>query len=95
MLETNITVAKAYGQYAVAPNMREILFGCDILCATPGRLMQLIDEKNMVFNNLHYFILDECDRMLKHDFLRDVRTITNSEGFPPVCFYYNYRFYFK
>lgn len=44
-LETGVSVTKAYGNYALSVNVRELQIGCDILCATPGRLFDFIDRK--------------------------------------------------
>ena len=41
-LETGVVVAKAYGQYSTPANQDELVHGCDILCATPGRLKHFL-----------------------------------------------------
>lgn len=48
-LETNVQVAKAYGLYKVAENIRELYAGCDILCATPGRLKMFLNNNIVSF----------------------------------------------
>ncbi len=49
--------------------------GLDILVATPGRLIDLIDRKELDLGRTAYFVLDEADRMLDIGFIRDVRKI--------------------
>lgn len=49
--------------------------GCDILIATPGRLVDLMNEDFVKFDQLEVFILDEADRMLDMGFSRDVNKI--------------------
>lgn len=40
--ETNVSVAKTYGQYQIKANLEELYEGCDILCATVGRLKSFV-----------------------------------------------------
>ena len=49
--------------------------GVDILVATPGRLLDLIDQKFVNLQNLQFFVLDEADRMLDMGFIHDVKKI--------------------
>ena len=49
--------------------------GVDILVATPGRLLDLYDQKLLNFKDIRYFVLDEADRMLDMGFIHDVRKI--------------------
>jgi ATP-dependent RNA helicase RhlE len=49
--------------------------GVDILVATPGRLLDLIDQKFVSLQHLSFFVLDEADRMLDMGFIHDVRKI--------------------
>ncbi len=49
--------------------------GVDILVATPGRLLDLIDQKFISLKDLSIFVLDEADRMLDMGFIHDVRKI--------------------
>lgn len=47
----------------------------DILVATPGRLLDLINQKIIQLNQVEYFVLDEADRMLDMGFIKDVKKI--------------------
>ncbi|MCX6248227.1 MAG: DEAD/DEAH box helicase [Bacteroidetes bacterium] len=49
--------------------------GIDILVATPGRLLDLIDQHLMTLQNIQFFVLDEADRMLDMGFIHDVKKI--------------------
>lgn len=49
--------------------------GVDILVATPGRLLDLMNQRFISLEDIRYFILDEADRMLDMGFVHDVRRI--------------------
>ena len=49
--------------------------GTDILIATPGRLLDLIEQKFITLDQLSFFVLDEADRMLDMGFIHDVKRI--------------------
>ncbi|MBT4575964.1 MAG: DEAD/DEAH box helicase [Candidatus Cloacimonetes bacterium] len=49
--------------------------GVDILVATPGRLLDLMDQGYIRLNDVEYFVLDEADRMLDMGFIHDIRKI--------------------
>jgi len=49
--------------------------GTDILVATPGRLLDLCDQRLLDLRHIRYFVLDEADRMLDMGFINDVRKI--------------------
>jgi ATP-dependent RNA helicase RhlE len=49
--------------------------GVDVLVATPGRLLDLIQQKHLRLNSVETFIIDEADRMFDMGFIRDVRRI--------------------
>ena len=49
--------------------------GADILIATPGRLLDLMNQKYISLNNIKLFVLDEADRMLDMGFINDVKKI--------------------
>lgn len=55
--------------------VRKIRSGIDILTATPGRLLDLINQKIIRLDNLQIFTLDEADRMLDMGFIHDVKKI--------------------
>ena len=49
--------------------------GVDILVATPGRLLDLMDQGIVKLNDVEYFVLDEADRMLDMGFINDIKKI--------------------
>ncbi len=49
--------------------------GCDILIATPGRLLDLVQQKACTLSNVHYLVLDEVDRMVDMGFWPNVHTL--------------------
>ena len=49
--------------------------GVDILVATPGRLLDLMDQGIVRLNEIEYFVLDEADRMLDMGFINDIKKI--------------------
>lgn len=51
--------------------------GVDIICATPGRLMALLQSGDINFEHLQHLVLDEADRMLDMGFFDDIKTIIN------------------
>jgi ATP-dependent RNA helicase RhlE len=57
------------------PQTRELRAGVDILVATPGRLLDLINQRFISLKNVKYFVLDEADLMLDMGMLKDVRKI--------------------
>lgn len=80
------TICKSTGQRAViitggAKLKRQISAvqaGCDLLVATPGRLLDLIEHHQVSLRNIKVFILDETDRMLDMGFWPSVRRIMNT-----------------
>lgn len=57
--------AVCYGGAEMGSQIREIEKGCDLLAATPGRLVDLIDRGKISLEKIKYLILDEADRMLE------------------------------
>lgn len=49
--------------------------GADIVCATPGRLIALLQSGNIKFDHLQHLVLDEADRMMDMGFIDDIKTI--------------------
>lgn len=73
-----LKTAVIYG--GVSQHKQEIALkqGVDILIATPGRLMDLMNQRLVDIRQVQYFVLDEADRMLDMGFVRDVRKIVTS-----------------
>lgn len=64
-----------YGGVSQMRQVQALNAGIDILVATPGRLIDLVNQKIVDLSSIGYFVLDEADRMLDMGFLRDVETI--------------------
>ncbi|MBC7981058.1 MAG: DEAD/DEAH box helicase [Armatimonadetes bacterium] len=64
-----------YGGVGQNPQVSAMRSGVDILVATPGRLLDLIDQRHVDLSAVEFFVLDEVDRMLDMGFLRDVKRI--------------------
>ncbi|WP_135604578.1 DEAD/DEAH box helicase [Methanococcoides sp. NM1] len=61
-----------FGGVGQTPQVRALSKGVDSLVATPGRLLDLIEQGHVNLSNVEYFVLDEADRMLDMGFLNDV-----------------------
>lgn len=72
---TNIRHTVIFGGVSQQPQTNALRQGVDILVATPGRLLDLINQKLVDLRNLEYFVLDEADRMLDMGFIHDIRRI--------------------
>ena len=64
-----------FGGVKINPQMKKLRGGSDILVATPGRLLDLYQQKAVNFDDLEVLILDEADRMLDMGFIHDLRRI--------------------
>lgn len=64
-----------YGGVKQKPQTEKLKKNPDILVATPGRLLDLIDQGFINLSHVEYFVLDEADRMLDMGFIRDVKKI--------------------
>ena len=72
----SITSALAIGGVPMGKQVRVLLNGVDVLVATPGRLLDLVQSNALRLNRVDYLILDEADRMLDMGFIHDIRKIT-------------------
>ena len=66
-----------FGGVKQGPQVALLNKGVDIIVATPGRLLDLINQKLCSLEEIVYFVLDEADRMLDMGFIRDVEKIVN------------------
>ncbi len=64
-----------YGGVGIVPQIRALSRGVDILVATPGRLLDLMNQRHCYLDKLEVFVLDEADRMLDMGFIHDVKRI--------------------
>jgi ATP-dependent RNA helicase RhlE len=64
-----------FGGVSQYQQVQAIRRGVDILVATPGRLLDLMQQRHISLNDIRYFVLDEADRMLDMGFVHDVKRI--------------------
>ena len=64
-----------YGGVGQGPQVSAMNAGVDILVATPGRLLDLMNQRHVNLQHVEFLVLDEADRMLDMGFIRDVKTI--------------------
>ena len=72
---TNLRVAVVFGGVGYGKQMDALKNGVDILVATPGRLLDLLERGTCKLDHVQNLVLDEADRMLDMGFLPDVRRI--------------------
>ena len=72
---TDLRVSVVHGGVGYGKQREEAAAGMDIVCATPGRLLDLIEQGTMNMRKVNMLVLDEVDRMLDMGFLPDVRRI--------------------
>ncbi|KAK9763206.1 ATP-dependent RNA helicase ded1 [Basidiobolus ranarum] len=73
-----------YGGADIGSQLRIIDRGCDLLTATPGRLVDLIERGRISLSKVKYLVLDEADRMLDMGFEPQIRRIVEKEDMPSV-----------
>jgi ATP-dependent RNA helicase RhlE len=64
-----------FGGVSQQPQTNALRKGVDILIATPGRLLDLIEQRFINLSQIQFFVLDEADRMLDMGFIHDVKKI--------------------
>lgn len=72
---TNVRNTVIFGGVNQRSQIDALNRGVDILVATPGRLLDLMDQGYINLDSIEYFVLDEADRMLDMGFIHDIRKI--------------------
>ena len=75
---TGITHTVIFGGVGQQPQVRDLRRGVHIVVATPGRLLDLLQQRVLSLENVSVFVLDEADRMLDMGFLPDIRKIVRA-----------------
>lgn len=70
-----LSTAVVFGGVPIGPQQRRLAPGVDILVATPGRLLDLIDRKSLALASVQILVLDEADRMLDLGFIHALKRI--------------------
>lgn len=71
----NLKQAVVYGGVSPKPQISALRRGVDILIATPGRLIDLYNQRCLRLDKVEVFVLDEADRMLDMGFLPDIKKV--------------------
>ena len=72
---TSVRSSVVYGGVGQAPQVRALNAGMDVLVATPGRLLDLMQQGFVDLSHVEVLVLDEADRMLDMGFIHDLRRI--------------------
>jgi ATP-dependent RNA helicase RhlE len=70
-----LTSALAIGGVPMGRQVRSIMPGVEVLVATPGRLLDLVQSNGLKLGQVEFLVLDEADRMLDMGFINDIRKI--------------------
>jgi ATP-dependent RNA helicase RhlE len=71
----HLRTAVIVGGVSQGAQVKAIAGGLDILVATPGRLLDLMEQRHVLLDAVTHLVLDEADRMLDMGFIRDIRKI--------------------
>ena len=70
-----ISVQCVFGGVPASKQARMLVQGCDVLVATPGRLLDLIEQRALTLRNVEIFVLDEADQMMDLGFINPLKRI--------------------
>ena len=70
-----LRVLQVFGGVGINPQISGLRSGCDILVATPGRLLDLAQQRAADLSRVEVLVLDEADRMLDMGFIHDIKRI--------------------
>jgi ATP-dependent RNA helicase RhlE len=71
----SVRTTVVFGGVGINPQIDALRAGCDILIATPGRLLDLAEQGAVTLRDVQYFVLDEADRMLDMGFIHAIRRV--------------------
>lgn len=74
---SDLRVTVLYGGVGYGKQIEELKAGVDVVVATPGRLLDHLEQKNLHLRDLQTLVLDESDRMLDMGFIPDMRRIVD------------------
>jgi len=72
---TNLKTTVIFGGVNQTPQVKALKRGVNILVATPGRLLDLMNQGFISLDHIKYFVLDEADRMLDMGFIHDIKKL--------------------
>src|SRR6201996_4355521 len=70
-----ITSALAIGGVPMGRQVRSVMQGVEVMVATPGRLLDLVQSNGLKLSQIEFLVLDEADRMLDMGFINDIRKV--------------------
>ena len=70
-----LAVALAIGGVPINRQVRSLAHGVEVLVATPGRLLDLVNQRAVTLNQVEILVLDEADRMLDMGFIHDIKRV--------------------
>jgi ATP-dependent RNA helicase RhlE len=74
-LQVALKIAVAFGGVSINPQMMRLRGGADIVVATPGRLLDLVDQNAVTLEHVQTLVLDEADRLLDMGFADELKRI--------------------
>jgi ATP-dependent RNA helicase RhlE len=72
---SHMSVATVFGGTSINKNRQDVQRGVDVLVATPGRMLDLIDQRYLSLDSVEILVLDEADQMLDLGFIHDLKKI--------------------
>eukprot|EP00042_Codosiga_hollandica_P051266 m.626697 g.626697 ORF g.626697 m.626697 type:complete len:651 (-) comp58246_c0_seq6:117-2069(-) len=81
---SQVRLCCVYGGTDIGAQLREIERGCNLLVATPGRLVDMMERGKIALDHVRYLVLDEADRMLDMGFEPQIRRIVEQDSMPPA-----------
>ncbi|NXI40476.1 DDX4 helicase, partial [Galbula dea] len=80
---TYIRPVVIYGGTRTGHSIHQVMQGCNILCATPGRLLDIIEKGKIGLQNVRYLVIDEADCMLDMGFGLHMKKLFSYPSMPP------------
>jgi ATP-dependent RNA helicase DeaD len=82
-------VVEVYGGVSIDNQIDKIHNNANVIVATPGRLIDIFERRNISFDNIRFLVLDEADRMLDMGFLPDIQYLFSRIKTKPQLFLYS------
>ena len=73
----DLSVQCVFGGVPVSKQIKNLVRGCDVMVATPGRLLDLVEQRALKLDHVEIFVLDEADQMMDLGFIHPLTRIAN------------------
>ncbi len=73
----DLSVQCVFGGVPIPKQIKALVHGCDVMVATPGRLIDLVEQKALKLDHVEIFVLDEADQMMDLGFIKPLTRIAN------------------